>query len=51
MSIIKKINEELTEIFNNIGYEVEQVNLQPSGRKDLGDYQINDAMTLAKKYH
>lgn len=51
MSIIKKIHEELKEIFKECGYEVEEVNLQPSGRKDLGDYQINDAMTLAKKYH
>ena len=50
MSIIKKMNEELKSIFKNAGYEVESVNLLPSNRKDLGDFQINDAFTLAKKY-
>lgn len=50
MSIIKQITQELNELVNKAGYEVENLILQPSGRKDLGQYQINDAMALAKKY-
>lgn len=50
MSIIKNITKNLQELITKAGYEVESLVLQPSGRKDLGQYQINDAMTLAKKY-
>ena len=50
MSIIKNITKELQNIVKQAGYEVENLVLQPSGRKDLGQYQINDAMPLAKKY-
>ena len=50
MSIIKELTQDLQEIVKQAGYEVENLVLQPSGRKDLGQYQLNDAMTLAKKY-
>ena len=50
MSIIKKLTQDLQEIVKQAGYEVENLVLQPSGRKDLGQYQLKDAMTLAKKY-
>lgn len=50
MSIIKNITKDLQELVKQAGYEVENLILQPSGRKDLGQYQLNDAMTLAKKY-
>lgn len=50
MSIIKNITKDLQELVKQAGYDVENLVLQPSGRKDLGQYQINDAMTLAKKY-
>lgn len=50
MSIIKKINDELRDTLKNIGYDIENINLIPSSRKDLGDFQINEAMQLAKKY-
>lgn len=50
MSIIKNITKELENIVKQAGYEVEGLVLQPSGRKDLGQYQLNDAMPLAKKY-
>ena len=50
MSIIKNITKELENIVKQAGYEVENLVLQPSGRKDLGQYQLNDAMPLAKKY-
>ena len=50
MSIIKEINKELIEVLKNAGYEVENINLLPSNRKDLGDFQINEAFNLAKAY-
>ena len=50
MSIIKNITKELHELVKKAGYEVDNLILQPSGRKDLGQYQLNDAMALAKKY-
>lgn len=50
MSIIKKLTVDIKEIIKTAGYELDELVLQPSSRPDLGDYQINDAMTLAKKY-
>ena len=50
MSIIKELTASLKDLVKEAGYEVENLNLQPSGRKDLGQFQINDAMPLAKKY-
>lgn len=50
MSIIKEITKDLQNLVKQAGYEVENLILQPSNRKDLGQYQLNDAMTLAKKY-
>lgn len=50
MSIIKNITKELENIVKQAGYEVDGLVLQPSGRKDLGQYQLNDAFVLAKKY-
>ncbi len=32
-------------------YSIEKINLLESKRKDLGDYQLNDAMSLAKILH
>ena len=51
MSIIKELNEEMQKIVAKAGYEIENLVLQPSGRRDLGQFQLNDAMTLAKTYH
>lgn len=50
MSIIKEITKDLQNLVKQAGYEVDNLILQPSNRKDLGQYQLNDAMTLAKKY-
>lgn len=50
MSIIKELNKDIKDIVETTGYQVENLTLQPSGRRDLGQYQINDAMTLAKQY-
>ena len=51
MSIIKKLENDIKDILKNAGYEVEKVLLEPSNRRDLGEYQINNAMQLAKTYH
>ena len=50
MSIIKKLNEEIEKLVEQAGYKTENIVLQPSGRRDLGQFQLNDAMTLAKTY-
>ena len=51
MSIIKKLENDIKDILKNAGYEVDRVLLEPSNRRDLGEYQINNAMQLAKTYH
>lgn len=51
MSIIQETKDQITKMIQDLGYEVTQVNFQESNRKDLGDYQITDAMQLAKTYH
>lgn len=50
MSIIKSLTEDIKEIVKEAGYKVDDILLVPSGRPDLGDYQLNDAMKLAKEY-
>lgn len=50
MSIIKELEKEVELIIKTVGYEVENFVFTPSSRPDLGDYQINEAMSLAKKY-
>ena len=51
MNLIKETEKYLLEVINNLGYELDKVNLIPSGRKDLGQFQINEEFSLAKKYH
>ena len=51
MSIIKELKNSVKEIIKQVGYDVDDVILVSSSRPDLGDYQINDAMRLAKMYH
>lgn len=51
MSIIKNVEKEIKILINEAGYEIDNFILQPSSRPDLGQYQINDAMTLAKTYN
>ena len=50
MSIIKNLEKDIKEIVENSGYQVDNLVLQPSGRRDLGQFQLNDAMNLAKVY-
>ena len=35
MSIIKKLNEDIEKLVEKAGYKVENLILQPSGRRDL----------------
>ena len=51
MSILKEFEKDLLEKVKKAGYEVEQLSLEESNRKDLGEYQLNDAMQLSKIYH
>lgn len=50
MSFIKEIENDIKKIINKLGYDIENVTLVISNRPDLGEYQINDAMKLAKIY-
>ena len=50
MSTFKMLEEEINSIVKNSGYDTE-VTLSLSNRPDLGEFQINDAMRLAKIYH
>lgn len=50
MSLIKTIEKEIKNIIESSGYSLENFVLQPSSRPDLGQYQINDSMVLAKNY-
>lgn len=50
MSIIKELEKEVEEKIKKAGYKSENFVFTPSSRPDLGDYQINDAMALAKVY-
>lgn len=49
MSIIKELENEICEKLNSIGYPLRKVTLNPSGRPEFGEYQINDAMNLGKE--
>ena len=51
MSIIRDLEKDIKEIISEIGYELDSLSLELSGRRDLGEFQINDAMSLSKKYH
>lgn len=48
---IKEKELYLKTILKDLGYETENVTLVPSSRPDLGEYQYNGAMSLAKQYH
>lgn len=51
MSVIKDLEKDLVNIYKSCGYEIDEVILALSNRPDLGEYQLNDAMKLAKIYH
>ena len=51
MSIIKELEKDINEIVKKAGYDEEEVILETSNRRDLGEYQLNEAMKLTKTYH
>ena len=51
MSILKELIIDLKDNLKKAGYEVETLAIEPSNRRDLGEYQLNDAMQLARVYH
>lgn len=51
MSLIRETEQYIKEIINSLNMEIDNVGLVESSRIDLGQYQINCAMSLAKKYH
>lgn len=51
MSYLKQIENDIINAINTAGFDVNTVDLTTSNRPELGDYQINDAMKLAKAYH
>ncbi len=51
MSIIKNVENKIKNHIIDAGYQVDHVVLEPSSRKDLGEYQINSAFQLGKENH
>ena len=51
MSLIKDTEKYLVDLINSLGYEIDNVSLLECNMKELGDFQLNFAMGLAKKYH
>ena len=51
MSLIKDTEKYLLKIINDLEYDIDKVELVPSGRKEYGDFQINISFQIAKKYH
>jgi len=50
MDFITQVEKYLSNIINECGYELDKVQILPTNRKEFGDYQFNEAMSLAKKY-
>ena len=50
MSFIKETEIYLKDVLKKCGYELDEIVLESSQRRDLGEFQINCAMSLAKKY-
>lgn len=48
---IEILEEKIKESLKELGYETENVTINPSNRPELGDYQYNGIMPLAKVYH
>lgn len=50
MSFIKETENYITDVIKKCGYEVDNVILESSSRRDLGEFQINVCMGLAREY-
>lgn len=51
MSVLTTVNKEILKKLQEHDLPIMEISLIPNSRKDLGDYQINDAMKLAKIMH
>ena len=51
MHKIEYLEEKIKKAMQEIGFEIKEVIINPSNRPDLGDYQYNGAMSLAKQLH
>ena len=49
--MLKETEKYLLELINSLGYTCDSVNLVVSNRPELGQFQLNDAFTLAKINH
>ena len=50
MSYFKYLENEVKNVFKEKGYDI-AITLSLSNRRDLGEFQVNDAMRLAKIFH
>lgn len=50
MSLIKDMENYITKVINDLGYDIENVRIEKSKIPEFGQYQINVSMQLAKKY-
>ena len=51
MNLIKETEKYLCNVINELGYSIDKVNLVPSGKPELGQFQINETFSLAKANH
>lgn len=51
MSFLKLLEKDLKELFNSSGYDIDKISICVSNRPDLGEYQVNDVMKIAKVRH
>ena len=51
MSFIKETENYIKKVVLSAGYEIDDITLESSSRRELGEFQINIAMGLAKKYN
>jgi arginyl-tRNA synthetase len=48
-NFLSKQENYIKQVINNLGYNVSEVSLIPSSRKEFGDYQYNGVMAIAKE--
>ena len=49
MNFLSKQEKLIKQVINDLGYNVSEVSLIPSSRKEFGDYQYNGVMNIAKE--
>lgn len=51
MNFLNKQEKLVKQVISDLGYDVGEVSLIPSSRKEFGDYQYNGVMNIAKELH